>query len=471
MMWLCFTFLAFAFGENELRAPSRCLGIRAHRVRPLSLYFFSTTPNRLPKSVIFRVPGDRFSEIDHGLSLNNRLDLGFRAVRVNEVDEHKSQPPTTGVSAALLGTGLLWLIQVLIAYSSRRFHLIKTLKVDIAHRAGSAANAYFLLVNWRNSFTLYPDTRTGKVVIPNEIQRLEIRAEEHVVYRNIQSQLVACLWGDEIGRVRAIYRWLDLIEKRVDRIQATYLKVCDTMVKKSVDATSPDRQIGEIMCELDADILRYREYLETLFTPAEVQKIGEDARAWKRLLRTGQESEKLAQGTIYIRQSPPLPFPLRKIAQDKVGDTAENRRSDESMANLRERANDHFIPIVSAYGTLLFGPIAIIAWYGTFLAVHAFNLSHHTLRGSGIALVVAFLGLVLYMGAQMRLLRKADQVINLVLLGASFIYLCTSRNKEIENAWPLVGLIMIFTECCTFLRINTSLVLSNAVEEILSMKF
>jgi hypothetical protein len=95
-------------------------------------------------------------------------------------------------------------------------------------------NAFYLLKAWQS--------KKGKINLKTanigNLPILKPRHEEHVVYKNLQPQMLEGLWKDEVEKVRAAYRCLELIEKQMEVIHTTYEELISKKLSAKSDATT-----------------------------------------------------------------------------------------------------------------------------------------------------------------------------------------------------------------------------------------
>jgi hypothetical protein len=283
---------------------------------------------------------------------------------------------TQAVSAAFIGTGILWLTQMLVAYATRRLHLIRTLKVDIAYRAGSAANAYYYLLIWRHHFRLFPEENANLPAIPEfkaeNAKPLEIPvlttpvSEEHVVYANIQAQMVECLWGAEVADVRITYRWLGLIETRIASISQLSKEIVDVIHDEKQDAKRKLAHLKDLVAALDDLMLKHRDYLEEFFKLEDITGLEDAARADF----LDEPGSKPSVKELNLTRSPGAPTRVRVVPpyvlrkrQSSEMTSYELSKVERTLDSLQETAEKLFIPMVPAYGTQLVAPLLTIAWF------------------------------------------------------------------------------------------------------------
>jgi Collagen triple helix repeat (20 copies) len=120
-----------------------------------------------------------------------------QVIRGEKGDKGDPGAPGNSLTVAVVYVGIVgWVAQMLLSYAGRRWNLIKTLKIDLRFRIADTINTYFRLKTLINEFKNNP----ANVILADKEKFLRPVAEEHLVYKNLQLQLVECLWGHEVEK-------------------------------------------------------------------------------------------------------------------------------------------------------------------------------------------------------------------------------------------------------------------------------
>jgi hypothetical protein len=171
-------------------------------------------------------------------------------------DETESAVGARWVALAVLG----WVGQTLFAYGVRRYNMIKTVEVDLVYRITDAVTDYNRLMLWHTEFAAMSQAAMQTKRVP----MLTLRSEEHVVYQFVQSEMVECLWGKEVQRVRAVYRYLSLIQRRKDIVRKWYEDVVEQQSMNAPSKLHNTIWFSHVNEELRHSVDAYRSYLERM---------------------------------------------------------------------------------------------------------------------------------------------------------------------------------------------------------------
>jgi hypothetical protein len=327
---------------------------------------------------------------------------------------------------SIVSVTLVWIAQGLMTFALRRFHLVRTLKVDLAHRCGSGANVYFLVQQWWKHLE---SLSLEEMLRLSELPNLVPRHESHVVYRNLQPQMVESLWKDEIRDVRTAYRWLELIEGRLETIRNSYEQIIPLLTElKCSDRSKKDASRNLLLYyknEIVKCIERYKEILGNLFTPGETDFWEDEAKKG-----SGQR-----------------PFELN---------------SSEIIQSLMDRfGNKVFLRIHVAYGTQLISPLLVISWFLALFISRPFHVPIGILFYCSPVIFAPFLFLL------WRIERKGKFQWFMPSLICVFLYsVFFSLAKVGDSAghptwliwiWALFGVVMLTLGIRSFCRENTDL--------------
>src|SRR3984957_4370696 len=277
----------------------------------------------------------------------------------NQKENLKKELPGKEIIAGFITAGLLWIGQGLIAYAARRFSLVKTLMIDLTYRMGSAANVYVMLCSWQK------DLRNINLVSADidDLPLLQPRHEDHVLYRNLQPVLMEGLWKYEVEIVRTVYRYLELMEKRMEVIRTTYEQIIAEKRAVGNPRGSVSNWIRYAKRELEYSVKRYAEYLERLF-PHKLKD-------WKIEAEKNPDFRHFFPTT---RKPPNSSHPV------KIQDT-----------EFMDIANDFFLPLPVAYSSQLALPLLTV-FSILFAVLYSFNtIDFHRVRFFEIILSLASL--------------------------------------------------------------------------------
>lgn len=103
---------------------------------------------------------------------------------------------------------LLWVLKNLVSYSFRRMHIARTIYVDMEYQLLFLNRAVEGLTEWLNGLSQQPP------IVPY----LRLSPDRHYVYPSIQSEILECMWGEEITAVRLFYRDMEQVEQCAEKI-------------------------------------------------------------------------------------------------------------------------------------------------------------------------------------------------------------------------------------------------------------
>ena len=143
---------------------------------------------------------------------------------------------------------LLWILKNLVSYSFRRMHIARTIYVDVEYQLRFLNRAVEELEKWFGGLRQWPPV----------VGYLRLSPDRHYVYPSIQTEILECMWGEEITAVRLFYRDMEQVERCAEKIAGfadkAYVRRHAHLLKERIEKVRNEAELKRAVEAIDENL-------------------------------------------------------------------------------------------------------------------------------------------------------------------------------------------------------------------------